>query len=495
MLEVNCFTSSRENGRSDVPQGTAEPLGQTHPPKFAPVVKLADTQDLESCAARHRGSNPLGGKFWRARKLLGVRVSPPALVEILDFLDILIYFLNTMKISTDQNKIREILERGTEDVIEKNHLEKGLKSGKKLRVKFGIDPTGPKIHLGRAVPLRKLKAFQDLGHQIVLIVGDFTATIGDPSDKLSKRPMLTKEDVKKNMKSYKEQLGKILDIKKTELHYNSRWLDKLNLRKTAELAESFSLQQMEQRRNFKERMDKNEGVSLRECLYPLMQGYDSVVVKADVEIGGFDQLFNLKAGRIIQKHYNQPEQDILTTKMIEGTDGRKMSTSWGNVINIVDEPNDMFGKIMSMKDDLILPYFWLGTDARKEQYDDFEKRLKQGDNPRNIKMELGKRIVELYHSKKEGEEAAAEFEKIFSKKELPTDMPEYIVASDQIALVDLLVQTKLSSSKGEARRVISQGGVKIDQKAIVDIQVILQIPEQGVILQCGKRHFVKVVKK
>ena len=399
-----------------------------------------------------------------------------------------------MKISTDPNKIREILERGTEDIIEKDHLEKSLKSGKQLRVKFGIDPTGPKIHLGRAVPLRKLKAFQDLGHQVVLIVGDCTAIIGDLSDKLSKRPMLTKEDVKRNMKSYKDQLGKILDMKKTELHYNSRWLDKLNFRETAELAESFSLQQMAHRRNFKERIDKGEDVSIRECLYPLMQGYDSVAVKADVEIGGFDQLFNLKAGRIIQKHYGQPEQDILTVKMIEGADGRKMSTSWGNVINIIDEPNDMFGKIMSMKDELILPYFWLCADIAKTDYDNFEKRLKQGDNPRNIKIELGKRIVELYHSKKEAEEAAQEFEKVFSKKEMPSDMPEYRVSSDKIALIDLLVQTKLASSKGEARRLIAQGGVRIDQETAKDIAAVLPIPEKGVILQCGKRHFVKIVR-
>ena len=399
-----------------------------------------------------------------------------------------------MKISTDPNKIREILERGTEDIIEKDHLEKSLKSGKQLRVKFGIDPTGPKIHLGRAVPLRKLKAFQDLGHQVVLIVGDCTATIGDPSDKLSKRPMLTKEDVKRNMKSYKDQLGKILDMKRTELHYNSRWLDKLNFRETAELAESFSLQQMAHRRNFKERIDKGEDVSIRECLYPLMQGYDSVAVKADVEIGGFDQLFNLKAGRIIQKHYGQPEQDILTVKMIEGADGRKMSTSWGNVINIIDEPNDMFGKIMSMKDELILPYFWLCANISKEEYNDFENRLKQGDNPRNIKMELGKRIVDLYHSKKEAEEAAQEFEKVFSKKEMPSDMPEYRVSSDKIALIDLLVQTKLAFSKGEARRLIARGGVRIDQETAKDITAVLPIPEKGVILQCGKRHFVKIVR-
>ena len=262
-----------------------------------------------------------------------------------------------MTVNTDSRKIEELLARGVEDVIVKEHLEQALKSGKQLRVKFGIDPTGPKIHLGRSIPLRKLKAFQELGHQIVLIIGDFTATIGDPSDKLSKRPTLTKEHVQENMRNYAKQLGKILDMGKVELRYNSEWLEKLSLKDINELADCFSIQQMAARRNFKDRIDKGEDVSMREMLYPLMQGYDSVVVKSDVEVGGFDQLFNVMAGRAIQKQYGQPEQDILTTQMLEGTDGRKMSTSWGNVITIVDESNDMFCKIMAIKDDLILKYF------------------------------------------------------------------------------------------------------------------------------------------
>src|SRR3990172_9583191 len=225
-------------------------------------------------------------------------------------------------------KIKELLERGVAEVIDRKNLEKKLKSGKKLRVKLGIDPTGPKLHIGRAIIIRKLRDFQRLGHQIVLIIGDATAVIGDPSDKISKRPMLTKEQVKNNLRTYKNQIGKILDLKKTEFHYNSAWLKKINFIEVGELAESFSLQQMSARRNFKERMDKGEEVSMRESLYPLMQGYDSVAVRADVELGGFDQLFNLKAGRTIQEHFGQPKQDILMVEMLEGTDGRKMSTTW-----------------------------------------------------------------------------------------------------------------------------------------------------------------------
>jgi tyrosyl-tRNA synthetase len=224
-----------------------------------------------------------------------------------------------MKVITDEKRIDDILNIGTKDIFVKEHLKNRLMSGKVLRVKFGIDPTGPKIHLGRAIPLRKLRQFQDLGHKVVLIVGDFTATIGDPSDKLEKRPMLTEADIKKNMKDYKNQLGKIIDLRKAEFVYNSKWLKKLGFREISKLAESFTVQQMSGRRNFKDRLDKEEEVSLREFLYPLMQGYDSVAVKSDIEIGGFDQLFNLKAGRIIQKHYDMPEQDVLTIEMLESS--------------------------------------------------------------------------------------------------------------------------------------------------------------------------------
>lgn len=396
-----------------------------------------------------------------------------------------------MKVDIDSRKIEELLSRGVEDVIVREHMEQALKSGRQLRVKFGVDPTGPKIHLGRVATLRKLKAFQDLGHQIILIIGDFTATIGDPSDKLSKRPTLSKEQVQENMRDYAKQLGKILDMDKVELRYNSEWLEKLSLKDINDLADCFSFQQMASRRNFKDRIDKGEDVSMREMLYPLMQGYDSVVVKSDVEVGGFDQLFNVMAGRAIQKQYGQPEQDILTTQMLEGTDGRKMSTSWGNVITIADEPNDMFGKIMAIKDELILKYFWLCTDVPQDELDGYEKRLNEGANPRDIKMELGKKIVALYHSKEEADSAAAEFEKVFSKKELPEEIAEYKISANPISLADLIVESGLAKSKGEAKRLVEQGGVEIDGSVEKDWGK--QIEFKGVeVVQAGKRKFIKI---
>lgn len=386
----------------------------------------------------------------------------------------------------------EIVERGVEDVIIKDHLIQALHSGKPLRVKFGIDPTGPKIHLGRAIPLRKLKAFQDLGHQIVLIIGDFTATIGDPSDKLDKRPFLTKAQIEEHMRTYTSQIGKIIDMKKVELHYNSEWLTSLTFKEICVLAECFSLQQMASRRNFKDRIDKEEEVSMREMLYPLMQGYDSVMVHADVEIGGFDQLFNCKAGRVIQKQYGQPEQDILTLEMLEGTDGRKMSTSWGNVITIVDEPNDMFGKIMSLKDALILKYFWLCTDISQDDLDEYQKRLQEGANPRDIKTELGKKIVTLYHSAVLAEDAAHVFEKVFSQKQLPEEIAAYVLKQNPVLITDLLVEAQMTKSKAEARRLMTQGGVSIDGK------LIQHAPDPflfsgGEVVKVGKRKFIRVV--
>lgn len=393
-----------------------------------------------------------------------------------------------MAIITDAQKIKELLERGVEDVIVKEHLEAALASGKQLRVKFGIDPTGPKIHLGRAIPLRKLKAFQELGHQIILIIGDFTATIGDPSDKLERRPLLTKEQIEKNMETYAVQIGKILDMERVELCYNSKWLNALTSREIMNLADSFSLQQMSARRNFKDRIDRGEEVGMREMLYPLMQGYDSVAVKADVEVGGFDQLFNVKAGRAIQKQYGLPEQDILTTRMLEGTDGRKMSTSWGNVITIVDEPNDMFGKIMSIKDELILKYFWLCAGVTQDELDVYEKRMHEGANPRDIKMELGKKIVALYHSHEEARKAAAEFERIFSKKELPSEIEEFKISSP-MPLNQALFVSGATASMSAATRLIESGGVKVDNEVIKDRNREVKSKE---VIQAGKRKFIRI---
>lgn len=397
------------------------------------------------------------------------------------------------KIITDDNKINELLTRGIEEIFIRENLEKRLKSGKELRVKFGIDPTGKKIHLGRASLLWKLRQFQDLGHKIVLIIGDFTAQIGDVSDKLSKRPFISEEQVKKNMASYKVQISKILEMEKVELRYNSEWLAKLTFREIGQLAEIFSVRQMMARRNFKERDKKGEEISLREFLYPLMQGYDSVAINSDVEIGGFDQLFNLKAGREIQKFYGQNQQDIITTEMLEGIDGRKMSTSWGNVINIVDPPNEQFGKIMSMRDESIPKYFLLCTQNSPEEIKSIEKELAGGKlNPRDIKARLAKEIVAMYHSFAEAKKAEKEFNKIFRDKGTPSEIPEIKISEKSLAILDLLVETKLASSKSNAKRLVEGKAVEIDDKIIPDWRMIIEI-KKGMIVRVGKRKFLKLL--
>jgi tyrosyl-tRNA synthetase len=395
-----------------------------------------------------------------------------------------------MKVITDPSKIDDILSRNVEDVIVKESLKTKLLSGKKLRIKFGIDPTGPSIHLGRAVPLWKLRAFQDLGHQIVLIVGDFTAMIGDPSDKLEKRPMINRATIESNMRDYKKVLGKIIDIRKAEFKYNSKWLKKLDFLEISELAESFSVQQMSSRRNFKDRIDAGTDISLREFMYPLMQGYDSVAVKADIEIGGFDQLFNLKAGRVIQKHYGQTEQDILTTAMLEGTDGRKMSTSWGNVILITDTPNDIFGKIMSLHDDLIVKYFSLTTNTSHGEIEKIEQDIKNGANPRDAKMILAEKIVALYHGEKEAKAARDFFISTFQKKEIPDEIEE-VAAEPGEKLADLLVRTGIISSKSEFRRLTEQGGIHSLTKKITLTKQ--DFPAEHGTYRIGKHRFIKIV--
>lgn len=395
-------------------------------------------------------------------------------------------------VKTDKEKINEILTRGVEDIFVKEELEKKLLSGKQLRVKLGIDPTGKTIHIGRAITLRKLRAFQDLGHQIVLIVGDFTAQIGDASDKLEKRPMLTEEKIKENLKNYKEIIGKIIDVKNAEFVYNSTWLKKLTFKETCELAESFSVQQMSNRRNFKDRIDKGEEISLREFMYPLMQGYDSVMVNADVELGGFDQLFNLKAGRIIQKHYGKPEQDIVVTAMLEGTDGRKMSTSWDNVINITDEPNDMFGKVMSLKDELIIKYFALCTNVSLPEIEKMENEMKSGANPRDYKVRLAKEIVAIYHGKEAGEKAVENFENTFKKGGVPEDTKEVVVDANT-PLVDVLLNEGLVASKTEFRRLVDEGAItnlETGEKIAGTVSAT-----ESVTLKIGKRRFLKIKVK
>ena len=392
-------------------------------------------------------------------------------------------------IITDPQKVDEILNRGTEDIFIREHLREALLSGIELRVKLGIDPTSPDIHLGRTVALRKLKAFQDLGHKAVLIIGDFTAKIGDPSDKLEKRPMLTDIEIKKNLKNYLKQIGLIVDLSKAEIRYNSEWLRSMDYLETAKLLECFTVQQMSKRRNFRERMEHGQDVFVVEFMYPALQGYDSPKVNADVEIGGFDQLFNLKAGRTVQKRYGQKEQDIMTVSMIEGADGRKMSSSWGNIISLEDSNEDMFGKIMALKDDLIIKYFTLCTDAPFEDISNLKKELESGVNPKDIKMKLAYEIVKMYHGEENAGEAQENFENTFSKGGAPEDVLEANVATGT-PLADVLLAEKIVISKTEFRRLISEGAVTIMETntKITDPETIVS---SGV-YKIGKRRFIKI---
>lgn len=396
-----------------------------------------------------------------------------------------------MKINKE--KIKQLLSRNVQEIVDCQHLEKRLLKGEKLRVKHGVDPTGPQIHLGRAITLWKLREFQELGHQIVLILGDYTAQIGDPSDKLHKRPFLSEKQIKENLKNYKKQISQILNAGKIEWHRNSKWLGKLKPRKLDELADLFSVQQMVARRNFKTRWENQEDISLREFHYPLYQGYDSVMIKADVEVGGNDQLFNLLAGRKIQQAYNQEPQDIMTFKMLEGLDGNKMSTSQGNVVNITDSSKDQYGKLMSMKDDMILRYFKLCTQLTDVEIKDIEEQMKKGVNPRDIKARLGFEIVKLYHGENQAKSAEEEFNRVFRDKKLPEDIPVYKINKERFNLIDVLVETKLTVSKGEARRLIEQGGVKIDDEVIKDWQYEFE-PKPGMVIKVGKRRFIKLIK-
>ncbi len=397
-----------------------------------------------------------------------------------------------MKTEINLKKIREVLTRGVEEAIDKKNLEKQFLSGKKLRIKFGIDPTGPKIHIGRAIPLWKLREFQELGHQIVLIIGDFTAQIGDASDKQVMRKRLTEQEIKKNLKDYTRQIGKILDMSKVELCYNSEWLKKLSAKDLLVLSMKFTAQQMIQRRNFKERWSQGESIGLHELNYPLLQGLDSVAVKADLEIGGFDQLFNLNIGRDIQKIFNQQPQDIMVLKMLFGIDGRKMSTSWGNVIRITDAPKEQFGKIMSLKDELILNYLELCTKIPLSEIKEIKRSLETKKiNPREVKVRLAREIVSLYHSKKAALEAEREFERVFKEKKLPAKIPEARIKEKNLSILDLLVKIKLASSRSEAKRLILQKGVKINNKILQNWKEVIEI-KKGLIVRAGKRRFARL---
>lgn len=398
----------------------------------------------------------------------------------------------TTTVSTHEGKINETLTRGVSELLIKEKLEAKLRSGERLRIKLGIDPTSPNLHLGRSIPLLKLRDFQELGHQIVLIIGDFTAVIGDTSDKDSERPMLARDIIEKNKAEYAKQAGKLLDMAKVEFRYNSEWLEKLSYREIGEHADLFSVADFIARDNIHRRLDEGKRVSLREMLYPLMQGYDSVAVKADVEIGGIDQKFNLLAGRPLQEHFGQAPQNIVMGPLINGLDGRKMSSSWGNVINVSDEPAVMYGKVMSMHDEQVVEYFTLCTRVPLVEIEAIEKGLAdQTLHPKDAKMHLAREIVSMYHSKDDAIKAEENWVNTFSKGEAPEDVVE-VKAED--TLRETLIKNGIVSSNSEFSRLILSGAVRrIDTSAgEIKIDSATAPAQSGAVYRVGKHRFIKI---
>lgn len=390
--------------------------------------------------------------------------------------------------------IFDLLNRGTAEVIVRENLEERLKKGDRLRIKLGIDPTGSVLHIGHAVVLRKLRQFQDLGHTVIFLIGDFTARIGDPTGRSTERPPLSDEAIQENMRGYIAQASLILDMDKVEVRYNSEWLGKLDFKDLIVLTSKVTYAQVAQRADFKERIQNDVDLSLQEFLYPIMQGYDSVALRADVELGGTDQKFNLLMGRQIQERYEQTPQNILTCPILEGLDGvQKMSKSLNNYIALTDSPEDKFGKIMSIPDDLIMRYFELATNVPSVELESIRKELAGGANPRDIKMRLGREVVALYHGVSAGKEAEEHFTRVFSNKQLPDEIAEHVVSEGAMSLIELVRLVDSVTSNSEARRLIEGGGVKIDSEAKTEVEFIVPIPEgEGVLLQVGKRRFLRI---
>jgi len=387
----------------------------------------------------------------------------------------------------NKQKVKGLLTGGVEEVVIKEHLEERLLNGERLRVKFGIDPTADILHLGHSVPLWKLRQLQDLGHQIIFLIGDFTAKIGDPTGRTNSRTSLSSQAIKRNMRNYTAQVGLILNLDKVEIRYNSEWWDKMEPREIMLLASKVTYGQISARADFKKRLKEDKDFTLEEFIYPVLQGYDSVELKADVEIGGTDQKFNMLMGRRIQKRYGQRPQDVITCPLLEGLDGKeKMSKSLNNYVTLTEKPNKMYGKIMSIPDDLTKKYFELTTKLSKESIKEILK-----EKPHLAKARLAKEIVKLYHGEKKGLLAEKEFNRIFREKKLPAKIPEIQIRKKKIALLDLLLKTKLALSKSEAKRLVLQKGVKIDSQIQEDWQKVIEI-KKGQIVQVGKRKFVKI---
>ena len=390
----------------------------------------------------------------------------------------------------------EIIKRGVNEIIPEKELiaklERSGRENKPLVIKLGCDPSTPDLHIGHGVVLRKLRHFQDLGHQAVLVIGDFTGMIGDPSGRNKTRPVLTLEDVKKNAQTYIDQAKVILDIDKLKVVYNSTWLDAMKFSDVVKLASKYTVARMIERDDFTKRYKAEIPISIHEFLYPLAQGMDSVELKADVELGGTDQKFNLLVGRDLQRESGQEPQVIITVPLLEGTDGvEKMSKSYGNHIALQDSPEEMYGKTLSIPDEMIVKYFSLGADVELSKIKEVEFKLAEGENPRNLKRELARTIVKKYYNQKSSLDAEDYFDKIHLKKDIPDDIPEYEVKEEAL-LVDILAEANLTASKGEARRLTKQNAVKINKETISDINYKLK-PKANIVIKVGKRRFLKII--
>jgi tyrosyl-tRNA synthetase len=388
------------------------------------------------------------------------------------------------------------LKKGTVELIRdedlRKKLERSAKTGKPLRIKLGADPTAPDIHIGHTVVIRKLRAFQELGHTAIFLIGDFTGLIGDPSGKNSTRPPLSREEINANAETYKTQIFKLLDPQKTEIRFNSEWMDKFSAADFVKLCSRITVKQILERDDFEKRMREEKPISLHELLYPLVQGYDSVALEADVELGGTDQKFNLLVGRNLQREYSQEPQVIMTTPLLEGLDGvNKMSKSLNNYIGINEHPNEMFGKVMSISDDLMWRYYELLTDLTPAEIGKMEE---SNENPRNLKVNLAKLIVRDFHSIEDANKAEENFVNQFSKGNLPDEIEEKSIASGTYKLFDLLLQTEMVASKGEAKRLIEQGGVKLNGEKATNANAEIDLKDE-ILLQVGKRKFLKVKGK
>ncbi len=406
----------------------------------------------------------------------------------------------------DVNEQLKIIKKGVAELISEaellEKLKKSQKENKPLIIKLGLDPTAPDIHLGHTVVLRKLKAFQDLGHQVIIIIGDYTGMIGDPTGKSETRKQLTREEVLKNAETYKTQIFKILDPQKTIVRFNSEWLAPMNFADVIKLAAKYTVARMLEREDFKKRFSTNLPISIHEFFYPLMQGYDSVALASDVELGGTDQKFNILMGRNLQKEYGKNDVQIgLFMPILEGTDGvKKMSKSLGNYIGINEEPNEIYGKTMSIPDELIIRYYELTTDVHPDEIESMKQQLKEiSVNPRDLKMKLAREVVALYHGQDAALKAEENFKSIFQKGAMPEDIEEAVInASDiidgKINAPKLLTLAKLAPSTSEARRLITQGSFKINEEKFDQVNVELAI-NSGDIIQVGKRRFAKLVIK